>query len=132
MPGRDVAQEDLFGNPVDPAPSDQTNGPALAPVNDMDLVHQVLADVADEKAAPLHLDDTGRVRRCARPAPEPVTDDLAAAVTQLMTAQYLTTRRRSCPGHGQLVIATPAGRSAACRWRAYRRPTTWGAGEGAR
>jgi hypothetical protein len=124
------AQEDLFGNPVDTAPGGPADTAAAATppsvVNDMDLVQSVLADITSDTTAPLHVDDDGQVRRCARASLVPVPEDMAVTVNQLLTAQYLTaTRTRSCPGHGLLVITTRTGRNAVHRWRAYRRPTTW-------
>jgi hypothetical protein len=119
-------QDDLFGNPVDTTPTDQASGtPARVPVNDMDLTQRVLADIASDKTR-LHVDDAGLVCRCAGRTTEPVPTDLAAVVGQLLAARYLATRRRSCPGHDPVITATPAGRNAASRWRAYRRPSTWG------
>lgn len=124
-------QEDLFGNPVTPAdPADTTpadDEAAGRSVNDMDLTHTVLADIASDTGDPLHIDDTGRVRRCARPAPTPVPEDEAVVVTQLLAARYLTTRRDPCTSHGPVVAATQAGRNAVHRWTAYHRPPTWGA-----
>jgi hypothetical protein len=119
------SQEDLFGNPVD-IPSPPVPAALGRPVNDMDRVQAVLAEIVNDKAALLHVDDAGRVRRCAGRGTEPAAVDLAAVIEQLLAARYLTTRRRSCPGHGAVITATQAGRDAVCRWRAYRRPSTWG------
>ncbi|HEX6351717.1 hypothetical protein [Actinophytocola sp.] len=125
-----VDQVDLFGDPV-PTPighAPRESTPPGAGVNDMDLAHTVLADIADEKTAPLHLDDTDQVRRCTERGPaEPVPDKVAVVVCQLITAHYLTTRQqRTCPGHGALIATTRTGRNAVHRWRAYHRPSTWG------
>lgn len=124
---------DLFGNPV-AAPDGDTAGrntaePGASPrdaVNDMDLAQTVLADIADDKSAPLHVDDNGQVRRCTRRDTEPVTDDVAVVVEQLIATHYLTTRKRSGPGHGLQITTTRTGRNALFRWRAYCRPSTWG------
>ncbi len=116
-------QEDLFGNTVDDQTPQEPAAPR-EPVNDIDLTQQVLADIVGGDAAPLHLEKTG-VRRCAGRDTEPVPDDVAAVVDQLLTARYLTTGRPSCTGHGPAITATRAGRNAAHRWSAYRRPSTW-------
>jgi hypothetical protein len=118
-------QEDLFGNPVD-VPAPPVPSAPVRPVNDMDRVQAVLAEIVGDTAALLHVDDAGRVRRCAGRGTDPVSVDLAAVIEQLLAARYLTTQRRSCPGHGSVITATRAGRDAVCRWRAYRRPSTWG------
>jgi hypothetical protein len=128
-------QEDLFGNLAN-SPTDRTKSTSEAPsvrvaagavVNDMDLTQEVLADIASEKASPLHVDDAGRVRRCGGTTTEPVAEGVAVVVEQLTAAQFLTTRRGSCPvDHGVLIVTTRAGRNAAHRWKAYRRPSTWG------
>lgn len=119
---------DLFGNPIDDAPAPPAPaGPVAArePVNDMDRVQAVLTAIADDTADVLHVDQAGRVRCCTGRDTKPAPADLAAVVAQLIDAQYLTTHQRSCPGHGSVVTTTRAGRHAVCRWRAYRRPTTW-------
>lgn len=121
-----LSQEDLFGNPAGAADTTpQEQGPQVA-VNDMDLTQTVLADIVSDKTAPLHIDDHGQLRRCTNRATEPVPDDVAAVVEQLLDSHFLTTRQRSCPGHGVEITATRSGRSALCRWRAYRRPSAWG------
>jgi hypothetical protein len=124
----DPFQEDLFGNtvalPDDCAPQHAATVPHEA-VNDMGTVQAVLAHIVDGVDGPLHLADDGRVRRCQQTTTAPVPAELATVVRQLLTARYLTTRTRSCRGHGALIVATETGRSAAHRWRAYRRPTTW-------
>lgn len=123
---------DLFGNPTNTTPDGQTppnatGEPAAASVNDMDATQAVLADVVSEKTAALHIDDHGRVTRCRiGQTTTPVPDSVATVVRQLLAAHYLTTRQRSCPGHGVEITTTRTGRNAVHRWRAYRRPSTWG------
>lgn len=120
---------DLFGNPADTEAAAAPAPASLSMTNDMDLVQSVLADVVDEKTARLHRnEDSGAVRRCAATrGTTSVPDEIIAVVGQLVAARFLTTTRRGCatPAHGPVVIATPAGRGAVYRWRAYRRPSTW-------
>jgi hypothetical protein len=123
----DASQVDLFGDPVDtPAVCTTAERTPSQAVNDMDLAQAVLADIAGEKTPPLHLDDDNQVRRCTQRGTEPVPDDVAVVVRQLLAARYLETRKRSCPGHGSLIATTRTGRGAVHRWAAYHRPPAWG------
>lgn len=120
-------QEDLFGNPVHPTTNKAPDpSPATRLVNDTDVTQTVLADIASEKTTPLHIDDHGQVRRCTQRTTKPVSDTVSTVVRQLLAAHLVTTRHRSCPGHGAEITTTRAGRNAVSRWRAYRRPSTWG------
>lgn len=121
---------DLFGNEV---PTPAPTAPDRPPINDMDLVEAVLA-VANSTGYRL-VGAREKVYRCSEVhkghiEPVPAYEDVA--VHQLIDAKWLQVggshpcTYRQYEGYGRSVLVPRRSKEAMARWRAYKRPTTWG------
>lgn len=121
---------DLFGDEVPDAQQSTSDRP---PINDMDLVEAVLS-VATSVGYRLIGAGEKVYRRSEtrKDGIEPVPAYEADAVHQLIDAKYLEIGGhhlcvyRQFEGYGRSVLVPKRTKHALSRWRAYKRPSTWG------
>lgn len=127
------SETDLFGNPVAPLARVGKDDP---PINDMDLIRQVLRTATNEKFVLVGANELV-YRRTTGDCVERASRVEDRAVHQLIDAKWLdigghhTVRYDRYTGSARSVLVPRKTRAAAARWRALQRPSTWTSTKGA-